>query len=165
MSREDELVTRQKDVCKGLGLPLTPPKSHGWKTEQAGVVGACGLCGSASWEDFADGVTAVAAGDLAKFEAVAKKRKSSTIDLDVKDWFLDYHEHMKVKHKWNMLQFWRRAQEMLPSLLKDVHEATLYRWTHSECVKKNEAGRELVVQQLCRSGGSDFRYVSQDLRC
>ena len=44
--------------------------------------------------------------------------------------------------KWNMMQSWRRAQEMLLSLLKDVHEAIVYRWTHSECVKKNNAGRE-----------------------
>ena len=83
-----------------------------------------------------------AAGDLAKCEAVAKKRRRTTIDPDVKDWFLDYHECMKMKHKWNMRQSWRRAQEMLPSLLGNVNEATYYRWTHSDCAKKNKAGRQ-----------------------
>ena len=55
---------------------------------------------------------------------------------------LDYNECMTVKHKWNMMQSWRRAQEMLPSLLKDVHEASVYRWTHSDRGKKNKDGRE-----------------------
>ena len=65
-----------------------------------------------------------AAGEMAKCEAVAKKFKGTGIDPDVKDWFLDYHECMKVKHKWNMRQSWRRAQEMLPCLLGGVNEAT-----------------------------------------
>ena len=56
----------------------------------------------------------VAAGELASVKPWQKKRKRSTIDPDVKGWFLDYHEFMKVKHKWNMMQSWRRAQEMLP---------------------------------------------------
>ena len=42
-------------------------------------------------------------------EAVAKRRKRRAIDPDVKDWFLDYREFMKVKLKWNMRQSWRRC--------------------------------------------------------
>ena len=128
---------------QGIGTSLATAKSHGCETAQAGV------------RTLPDGVTAavpdawspgdslastdesdaevVAAGELAKCEAVAKKRKRPAIDPDVKDWFLDYHECMKVKHKWNMMQSWRRAQEMLPSLLKYVHEATFEKWTHSDC--------------------------------
>ena len=87
-------------------------------------------------------VEVVAVGELAKCEAVAKKRKRIAIDPDVKDWFLHYHECMKVKNKWNMKQSWRRAQEMLPSLLKDVHETTFYSWTHSDHGKKTKASRK-----------------------
>ena len=88
-----------------------------------------------------------AAGELATCKAVAKKRKRTAIDPDVKDWFLDHHECMKVKHKRNMRQSWRRAQEMLPSLLGHVNEATYYRWTHSDCAK-NKAGRERMPNNL-----------------
>ena len=36
---------------QGIGTSLTTAKSQGWKNEQAGVVAAYDLCGSASWED------------------------------------------------------------------------------------------------------------------
>ena len=106
-------------------------------------------------------VEVVAAGSLAKCEAVdeadlARKRRKTTVDPVVKDWFLDNHEGMKVKHKWNIMQSWRRAQEMLPSLLKDVHESGLYRWTHCDHKTKNKdrRGREykLNVAHLTMPG-------------
>ena len=68
------------------------------------------------------------------------------LDPVVKDWFLDYHECMNVKHTWNMMQSWRRAQEMFLSLLKDV-----CRWTHSECKKKNK-DRKLNIAHLTLLG-------------
>ena len=37
---------------QGIGTSLAA-KSQGWKTEQAGVVAAYDLCGSASWENLA----------------------------------------------------------------------------------------------------------------
>ena len=49
---------------------------------------------------------------LSKCEAVDKKCKRTAIAPDVKDWFLDYHGCMKVKHKWNMRQSWRRARDV-----------------------------------------------------
>ena len=59
-------------------------------------------------------VEVVAAGELAKCEAVheadpVKMRKKTVVDPDVKDCILDCHECRKVKHKWNMMQSWRRA--------------------------------------------------------
>ena len=36
-----------------IGTSMAAAKSQGWKTEQAVVVAACDLCGSASWEDLA----------------------------------------------------------------------------------------------------------------
>ena len=101
-------------------------------------------------------VEVVAAGELVKCEDVdeadpARKRKKTVVDPDVKDWFFDYHECMKVRHKWNVMQSLRRAQEMLSSLLKDVHDA-------SHTARSS-------VQQPCESGGSDFTYVSDDLGC
>ena len=109
-----------------------------------------------------------AAGELAKCEAVAKKRRRTTIDPDVKDWFLDYHECMKVKHKWNMRQSWRCAQEMLPSLLGNVNEATYFRWTHSDCARKNKAGRQrklnvahpTLLGQVCSNLASQVALTS-----
>ena len=58
------------------------------------------------------------------FTKLGQEVQEKMVDRYVKDWFLDYNECMKVTHKWNMMQSWRRAQEMLPSLLKDVHEAS-----------------------------------------
>ena len=83
------------------------------------------LSGDSSASTGVSGAEVGAAGELAKCEAVAKKRRGTTTDLDVKDWFLDYHEctKVKVKHKWNMRQSWRRAQEMLQSLLGNVFNA------------------------------------------
>ena len=67
---------------------------------------------------------------------------------------------------------------MLPSLLGNVTEATYYRWTKCDHGKKNKGGREYKlnvantshfarssVQQPCQPGGSEFTYVSEDLRC
>ena len=161
---EDELLTWQKYVCKGLGPPWPPPKAKAGKPNRQALWLRAIYAEVRAGRTLADGVTAAvpdtwlpgdplasigvsdaevgAAGELAKCEAVAKKRKRTAIDPGVKDWFLDYHERMKVEHKWNMRQSWRRAQEMLPSLLENVNEATYYRWTHSDCAKKNKAGRE-----------------------
>ena len=92
-------------------------------------------------------VAVVAAGELAMCGAVnetvmAKKPRKTLVGAVVKDWFLDYHECTNVKHKWNMVQSWRRAQEMLPSLLKDVHEPGFCRWTHSDHDKRNGVGKK-----------------------
>ena len=112
-------------------------------------------------------VDVVAASGLTTCEAVdetdpAKKRKRTMVDPDVEDWFLDYHECLKVKHKWNTTQSWRRGQEMLPSLLKDVHQASVDRWTHSDCAK-NKAGREwkLNIAHLTLLGQMCNNLVSQ----
>ena len=40
-----------------------------------------------------------------------RKRRKTMVDPDVKDWFLNNHECMKVKHKWYMMQSWRRARK------------------------------------------------------
>ena len=108
---------------QGLGLPWPPPQATAGKpSRQALWLRAIYAEVRAGWT-LPDGVTAavpcarlpgdslestgvsdaevVAAGELAKCEAVAKKRKRLTIDPDVKDWFLDCHECMKVKRKWN----------------------------------------------------------------
>ena len=75
---------------------------------------------------------------------------------------------MKVKHKWNMMQSWRSAQEMLPSLLKDVHEDSVKRWTHSDCAKKKKAGRQrklniaylTLLGQVCNNLASQVALTS-----
>ena len=112
--REDELLTWQKDVWKGLAS-LAAAKSQ--RLEYRSAIYAEVRAG----RTVPDGVTAAvpdawlpgdslastgvsdaevgAAGELAKCEAVAKKRERTAIDPDVKDWFLVYHACMKVKHK------------------------------------------------------------------
>ena len=127
--QEDELLTWQKDVCKGLGLSWPRPKAKAGKPNRQALWLRVIYAEVRAGRTLPDGVTAAvpawlsgdslastgvsdaevgAAGELAKCEAVAKKRRRTTIDLDVKDWFLDYHECMKVKHKWNMRQSGRR---------------------------------------------------------
>ena len=124
--REDELLTWQKDVCKGLGLPWPPPKAKAGKPNRQALWLRAIYAEVRAGRTLPDGVTAAvrdawspgdslastgvsvaevgAAGELAKCEAVAEKRKRTAIDPDVKDWFVDYHEYMEVKHKWNVMQ-------------------------------------------------------------
>ena len=83
-----------------------------------------------------------AAGKADEMEGRIKKRRKTLPALAAKEWLFDSHECMKVKHRWNMMKSWRRAQEMLPSLLKDVNAASVYTWTHSDCAKNNKTGRE-----------------------
>ena len=75
------------------------------------------------------------------------------------------HECIQVKHKWNMRLSSRRAQEMLPSLLENVNEATYYGWTRSDCARKNKGGRERILSiahltllgQVCNNLASQVR--------
>ena len=142
-----------------------------WRTLPDGVAAAvfdAWLPGDSLASTGVSDAEVVAAGELAMCEAVAKKRKRTAIDPDVKDWFLDYHECMKVKHEWNMKESWRRAQEMLPSLLENVNEATVYSWTHSDCAKKKKAGRErklniahlTLLGQVCNNFASQVALAS-----
>ena len=178
MPQEDELLTWQKDVCKGLGLPWPPPKAKAGKPNRQALWLRAIYAELRAGRTLPDGVTAAvpvawlsgdslestgvsdaevgAAGELAKCEAVAKKRRRTTIDPDVKDWFLDYHECMKVKHKRNMRQSWRL------SLLGNVNEATYYRWTHSDCMLP-DSGSSIMRISPCSvtcaaTGQSNFRH-------
>ena len=101
--RDDDLLTWQKDVCKGLGLPWPPPNAKAGKPSRQTLWLRAIYAEPRAGRTLPDGVTAavpdawspgdslastgvsdaevVAAGELAKFEAVAKKRKRTAIDL------------------------------------------------------------------------------------
>ena len=57
---------------------------------------------------------------------------------------------------------------MLPSLLGNVNEATYYRWMHSDCAKKDKAGRQQKVNiahltllgQVCNNLASQVALTS-----
>ena len=100
--------------------PLAPAKSQDWKPNRR-ALWLRAICAEVrAGRTLPNGVTAfvpcawlprdslastcvpdvkvVAASELAKCEAVdeADPAKKSIVDLDVKDWFLDYHECMKA---------------------------------------------------------------------
>ena len=119
VSREEELLAWQADVCKGLGLPWPPPKATAGKPSRQALwlraidaevrAGRTLPDGDSLTTTGVSNAEVCAGGELAKCEAVDQKRRRTAIDPDVKDWFLDNHECMKVKHKWIMMQSWRRA--------------------------------------------------------